>query len=145
MKSTSVNVKFLLNLVKVESILVRHFDKGMGNGIGFNEFLILFYLNQSENKKMRRVDLAEKMSMTASGITRMLLPMGKIGLIKNESVDDDARVKFVLLSSGGKQKFNEALERFELLADEIFSGVKNKEIESCVNLLIELGGKILMK
>ena len=89
MKSTGVNVKFLLNLVKVESILVRHFDNGMGNGIEFNEFLILFYLNQSNNQKMRRVDLAEKMSMTASGITRMLLPMEKIGLISSDSVDDD--------------------------------------------------------
>jgi len=144
MTPANINVKFLLNLVKVESILVRHFDKGMGNGIGFNEFLILFYLNQSDNQKMRRVDLAEKMSMTASGITRMLLPMEKIGLISNDSAGNDARVKSVLLSSGGKQKFNEALERFEFLAEGIFSGVKNKEIESCSNLLVELGGKILM-
>jgi DNA-binding MarR family transcriptional regulator len=144
MKSTSVNVKFLLNLVKAESILVRHFDKGMGNGIGFNEFLILFYLNQSDNQKMRRVDLAEKMSVTASGITRMLLPMEKIGLINSNSVDNDARVKSILLSDGGKQKFEEALERFEFLAEDIFSGIKSKEIESCSNLLIEIGGKILM-
>jgi len=144
MTPVNINVKFLLNLVKVESILVRHFDKGMGNGIGFNEFLILFYLNQSDNQKMRRVDLAEKMSMTASGITRMLLPMEKIGLISNDSAGNDARVKSVLLSSGGKQKFNEALERFEFLAEGIFSGVKNKEIESCSNLFVELGGKILM-
>ena len=144
MKSTSVNIKFLLNLVKVESILVRHFNKGMGNGIGFNEFLILFYLNQSDNQKMRRVDLAEKMNMTASGITRILLPMEKIGLISSESVDDDARVKFVLISSGGKQKFDEALERFEFLTENIFSDIENKEIEFCSNLLIGLGGKILM-
>ena len=144
MNTINLNVKFLLNLARVQSIMSKRFDRGMGNGVGFSEFLILFYLNQSDSQKMRRIDLAEKIGMTASGVTRMLLPMEKIGLIKSGSIDEDARVRSVLLSEGGKQKLDEALERFEILGEDIFSSVKIKEIEAASNLLVEIGGKILM-
>ncbi|MFH1668247.1 MAG: MarR family transcriptional regulator [Candidatus Komeilibacteria bacterium] len=144
MNTISQNLKFLLNISKTQAVLVKHFDKGMGNGIGFNEFLILFYLNQSDDQKMRRVDLAEKIGVTASGVTRMLLPMEKIGLIKNGLVSNDARVRLVSLSESGKQKFSDALERLEFLVKDIFSDVNKNEIKNFSNLLIGVGGKILM-
>jgi DNA-binding MarR family transcriptional regulator len=67
MEKVNEKIKFIINLAKAQSILVKRFEGGLGNGLGFNEFLILFYLNNAEGKKMRRVDLAEKISLTASG------------------------------------------------------------------------------
>ncbi|MGC9330074.1 MAG: MarR family transcriptional regulator, partial [Candidatus Hinthialibacter sp.] len=83
--------------------------------------------------------------MTASGVTRMLLPMEKIGLIKSGPVDEDARVRSVSLSAGGKEKLDEALERFEMLADDIIPDKKSNDIHILSDLLIEIGGRILMK
>ncbi len=143
MNAITPSVKFFLDLGKTQTILSHRFDRGL-NGLGFNEFLILFHLDQSENKKMRRVDLAEKAGMTASGITRLLLPMEKIGLVKSGAIEKDARVRFVMLASGGKQKLTEALERIELLAEEIIPDNKLKGIENLSNLLIEIGGRALM-
>jgi len=62
----------------------------MGNGIAFNEFLILYYLDKTSDKTMRRIDLAEKVGLTASGIICILIPMEKIGLITSGSNDGDA-------------------------------------------------------
>jgi len=144
MKSIGSSVKFLLNLSRAQSSLVKRFDAGMGNGIGFNEFLILFYLSQAPEQKMRRIDLAEKVGLTASGVTRLLLPMEKIGLVTGGSVEEDARVRSVILSKGGKQKLSDALKRFEFLADNVCSGIKTQEIKDFSDLLIAVGGKILM-
>ena len=78
----SAGVKLFLNLAKTQALLNRRFDSGLG-GIGFSEFVILLNLSKAENETMRRIDLAEKIGLTASGVTRMLAPMEKIGLIKS--------------------------------------------------------------
>ena len=145
MNQISDRVKFLVTLSKTQSVLSKRFDSGMGNGIGFNEFLILLFLSQAPEQKMRRIDLADKIGITASGITRMLLPMEKIGLVKNGDNEADARVRFVYLSSGGKEKLEDALDRFEMLAEDVISDDKVNNLKSFSDLLIEIGGKMLMK
>ena len=140
----SYNLRFLLTLAKTQTILSRKFDRGMGNGIGFNDFLILFHLSQAERKTMRRIDLADKLGITASGITRLLLPMEKIGLVASGAKGEDARVKMVTITKSGEEKMQEAKERLELFLTEIIAGVSSKEIENTTNLLFSVGGKVLM-
>lgn len=145
MNQVSEKVKFIINLAKTQSIITKHFESGLGNGLGFNEFLILFYLNQALDEKMRRVDLAEKVSLTASGVTRLLLPMEKIGLVKTDPDAKDARVRFVSISQRGKEKMEETLDRFSDLIEEMLYPIKNTDMKKLSGLLIEIGGKILMK
>jgi len=91
---------------------------------------------------MRRIDLAEKIGLTASGITRLLLPMEKIGLIKKEANEQDARVSYVVLASGGQTKLNEGLERLEIFSEDLIPKTKYKKIEEATKLLTELGKSI---
>jgi DNA-binding MarR family transcriptional regulator len=79
---------------------------------------------------MRRVDLAERIGLTASGITRMLIPMEKIGLVERDVSAQDARVSFVMLAPGGKRLLTEAQERAEILAEELFPQESIKKIET---------------
>lgn len=65
---------------------------------------------------------------------------GKSGL-----VNEDARVRLVSLSKGGSQKFDEALENFNVLLDDLFSKMNEKEVEAFADLLVEIGGKLLMR
>jgi len=143
MTNISPAITLFLALAKTETILNNRFDRILG-GIGFNEFRILYYINQAENQKMRRVDLAEKIGLTASGVTRLLLPMEKIGLIKSGEAAEDARVRSVTISNSGKQKRLEALERLELFAEENLAEIKNEELEKISKFLMNLGGKTLM-
>ena len=143
MQSTNNQVKFLLNLAKAQSILSRRFDRGLG-GLGFNEFLILHHLEQSEGRKLKRVDLAEKIGLTASGVTRLLLPMEKIGLVKSGPIEQDARVRFILLAPGGEQKLRDAKERISELTEEIFPQKREKDLAMLSDLLVEIGGRALM-
>ncbi|OGF20480.1 hypothetical protein A2316_01475 [Candidatus Falkowbacteria bacterium RIFOXYB2_FULL_38_15] len=143
MTKINKSIEFFINLSKTQTILNGRFDRGLG-GLSFSEFLILFHLSQAEGEKMRRVDIADKIGLTPSGVTRLLLPMEKVHLIKSGPIEKDARVRFVQSASAGKQKLAETLERLEVLAEDIIPNKKIKEIEALSGLLMEIGGRALM-
>ncbi|HTX86625.1 MAG TPA: MarR family transcriptional regulator [Candidatus Nanoarchaeia archaeon] len=130
-------LQFFLNLAKFQTRLSRRLDSRLG-GLGFNEFIILYRLNEAGEEKMRRIDLAESVGFTASGITRLLLPMEKVGLIKKESNAQDARSSFVVLAPGGKRKLSEALERLEIFSEDTIPSSRAKQIAELSQLLVEL-------
>lgn len=141
MDSAHISLKVFINLSKILTENSRRFNGGL-DGLGFNEFVILFHLNQAPNKKIRRIDLAEKMGLTASGVTRILAPMEKIGLIKKETTSRDARVRYVTMTSSGQRNLTETLENTQSFFEKIFPPNKLKEITKLSNLLIELGGSL---
>jgi len=129
MKKINTQLNFFLNLARVQSVVTRIFDRRLEGGLGFNYFTILYYLSQAPDEKMRRIDLAEKIALTASGVTRILIPMEKIGLVKREKNERDARVGYVKLSPRGKRLLNEALETAEYLSEEILPSTKLDKIK----------------
>lgn len=141
MESVNLSLKVFINLSKILTENSRRFNGGL-DGIGFNEFVILFHLNQAPDKKIRRIDLAEKMGLTASGVTRILAPMEKIGLIKKETAARDARISYVAITSSGKRNLTETLEKTRLFFEEIFPPNKIKKINDLSVLLVELGGTL---
>jgi len=143
MATTNDGIKFFIDLAKTQTILNNRFDRGLG-GLGFNEFLILYHLNEADDKTLRRVDLASKVGMTASGVTRLLLPMEKVHLIKSGPQAEDARVRSVILAAGGKTRLEEATTRLEELCEDIFSEEQLKKLNGFSDLLVEIGGKSLM-
>jgi DNA-binding MarR family transcriptional regulator len=141
MNGISTSLKFILNLAKIQSLLTRRFDGGLG-GLGLSEFMILYHLSCAPEEKLRRIDLAGKVGLTASGVTRLLLPMEKIGLVNKEVNPNDARVSYVILAPGGKRKLEEGIERAELLVHEIIPTKKIKKADELSELLTEMGGTI---
>lgn len=140
MKTTiSPSLQFFLNLSKLQAVMNRRFDSGLG-GLGLNEFIILLHLDQAPETKIRRIDLAEKIGLTASGVTRILLPMEKVGLVTKEVNEHDARVSLVALAPGGKRRLEETLERAELLSNELIPADRGSEIAALSKLLGNLGG-----
>jgi len=128
-----------MNLAKIQSVLSRRFDRLSIHGIGFSDFMILYLLSQAKGERMRRIDLAEKIGLTASGVTRMLLPLEKIGLIKREANERDARVSYVVLTETGKQLFEDAKDTANSLAGEIIPAEKVSNITTLSDILTDLG------
>ncbi len=116
----------------------RRFDGKLGS-LGLTEFLILVQLERSKAGRMRRIDLAESVGLTASAVTRLLAPMEKIGLVKRETNPGDARVSFVTLSSGGKKALENALENAEALASSSLANTTKNEIAQTSSLLGKVG------
>lgn len=113
----NAKIDFIMNVSKFNTIITKFFDSKLW-GLWFNDFIVLYYLDNSSEKSMKRIDLAEKVWLTASGITRLLLPMEKIWLVKKETNSSDARVSLVSIAPWWKEKLKEAYERMEMYLDE---------------------------
>lgn len=124
MKNINKQLKFFITLAEAYAKIVQRFDRNMLGGLGFNDFIILYHLSLADEEKMRRIDLADKVGVTPSGITRMLLPMEKLGMLKREASEQDARVSYVKLAPGGKRLFEETLEEAMILSEELLPSTK---------------------
>ncbi len=105
--------KLLLGLSHVQTRLQKRQDQWLAaHGISFKEFQVMCALSEASTHTLKRIDLAEKVGLSASGITRMLLPMEKIGLINKEEGVRDARVSLVRLSEAGERILADAEKSF---------------------------------
>lgn len=87
---------------------------------------------------MRRINLAESIGLTASGVTRLLNPMEKRKLVVKKANPRDARVSLVKLSSTGEKIFAEAMASFEQVADlilESFNQEQSSQLAGLIRLL----------
>lgn len=137
MNYMSKQLESIFQISRTFSIMSRRFDAGLG-GISLNECIILSSLLQAPENKMRRIDLAEKIGFTPSGITRLLLPMEKIGLVFREKNEHDARVSYVILAPGWKQKVLEAIERAEYIISDLLPGYTVTKANDIVKILQEI-------
>ncbi|MEO3407781.1 MarR family transcriptional regulator [Mucilaginibacter sp. CAU 1740] len=142
MSTINNSLKLLMNLAKIQAVVSRKFDRLSVHGIGFSDFLILHLLQQAPNEQLRRTELAEKIGLTASGITRLLLPIEKIGLITREANERDARVSYAKLTPAGKRIYSEALQTADAIADDIIPKTYLEKEPPIADLLLMLGGNI---
>lgn len=133
----SSSLAFFVGLAKLQAVMSRRLDASL-NGISFNEFIILYHLSNASETKMRRGELAERIGLTASGVTRLLLPMEKIGLVSRLTDERDGRVSFVALAPGGKMKLEEGLERAEIIMEDIIPQTNVKKINDLSGLVLGL-------
>jgi DNA-binding MarR family transcriptional regulator len=88
---------------------------------------------------MRRVDLAESVLLTASGITRLLEGLERSGYVEKASCSADARVTYAKLTEAGRRKLDEARVTHLRGVEELFTGrYSDDELETLSELLSRL-------
>ena len=108
------------------------------HGISVVEYFVLKQLNQAPDKKMRRIDLANEVGLSASGVTRLLAPMEKTGLVTKEEAQRDARVSLVALTSSGERICDDARVSFEQTAGAILGALTASEQASLHKIATKL-------
>jgi DNA-binding MarR family transcriptional regulator len=78
------------------------------HGLTINQYEALLHLARSEERRMRRVDLADRLILTASGVTRLLDGLEQAGYVDRESCASDRRVTYAVLTETGLAKLKEA-------------------------------------
>jgi DNA-binding MarR family transcriptional regulator len=135
MSPVSKKLKFFFQLAKTNAILARRFSL---QGLGFGDIAVLLAISQAPGEKIRRIDLANQLGLTASGVTRMLLPLEKIGVVKREANARDARVSFATITAGGKRLLAESLESAEVVCDDLISAENGKKLDELNAVLISI-------
>jgi len=123
----------------ISKIFNRTMDGQLGmHGISFTEYLIMYYLSMANEQTMRRIELAESVGISASGVTRLLAPMEKNRIVEKRANPRDARVSMVKLSKTGVRLFDEATISFNHRAEELTSGLSEKQLETLLALQARL-------
>jgi DNA-binding MarR family transcriptional regulator len=78
------------------------------HGLSINDYEALLHLSQAEGERMRRVDLADELILTASGVTRLLDGLERSGYVEKASCSSDARVTYAVLTPAGREKLVDA-------------------------------------
>ena len=91
------------------------------HGLSVSEFFLLMQLEQTTGRRLSRVELAKRLHISASTVTRMAAPMEKLGLLARESDTRDARLAFVVLTKAGQKRVKEARATFAKQAGYVFS------------------------
>ncbi len=100
----------LLRLSKTHAAITRKLEAGLGghHGLGFAELRLLRALADAPESRRRPTDLAGDLELTASGVTRALLPLEKRGIVRRERDPGDARSSRVVLTAAGRTLVNDA-------------------------------------
>jgi DNA-binding MarR family transcriptional regulator len=85
-----------------------------------SDFDVLVQLYYAEGRRMRRIDLARSVLLTASGITRLLDGLESAGLVGKERCKSDARVTYAVLTKAGVRKVEEARDSHLADIEELF-------------------------
>ena len=78
------------------------------HGLTINDFETLLHLSQEPEGRLRRVDLAERLLLTPSGVTRLLEGLHDCGLVEKGYCDSDARVTYAVLTEAGRERIEHA-------------------------------------
>ncbi|WP_286269205.1 MarR family winged helix-turn-helix transcriptional regulator [Thalassotalea hakodatensis] len=126
----------VFELIGLQNSMLKKFTGTLSiHGLGLSDYLVLDKLYHAPYSKMRRSDLAEQVGLSPSGVTRLLNPLEKIGLVAKEANARDARVSLVTLSPTGEQIYQEAKASFSQTTNSLFDSLKPVEINSLVQLL----------
>ena len=109
------------------------------HGLTLNDYEVLLHLSHSEGGRMRRVDLAQRILLTASGITRLLEGLERSGFVCKETCASDARVSYAKLTDEGAAKLRDASVTHLRGIDELFLGrYSRSELATLAELLSRL-------
>lgn len=136
-----MSLDFCIRLTRAQSNVIRRLDVALSiHGLSFNDFMILHYLEKAPEAKLRRIDLAERLSVTASGVTRSLLPLEKLGQVSRIQDPRDARVGYAVLTDAGRELLLNATATIAPVTEEITRSIDSGVLESTSTLLGQLAG-----
>lgn len=134
--SKNIQSGLVINFINLHSKIQKRVGTTLSaHGIGLSEYLVLNQLYAATNQKLRRSDLAEQVGLSPSGVTRLLNPMEKIGLVEKEENPRDARVSLVTISKAGKQVFEDARVSFEHASTAFLEPLDKKSLNALSELL----------
>jgi DNA-binding MarR family transcriptional regulator len=111
------------------------------HGLTLNDYEALKLLADAEERRMRRVDLAAALSLSASGVTRLLEGLEEDGLVVRATCPHDRRVAYAQLSDEGAGRLRAAsCGHAASIRDLLEETLTESELEELAELLGKVAG-----
>jgi DNA-binding MarR family transcriptional regulator len=134
-------VEAWVNLLRAHAVTTRQFNAELlaDHGLTINDFDVLAQLARAPENALKRVDLAERVLLTPSGITRLLKGLEQAGYVANRPCAEDARVTYAVLTPEGEKKLREARKTHVASVRALLSArFEEHELETLAELLERL-------
>src|SRR3954447_16451308 len=111
------------------------------HGLNLSAYEALLSLARAPDSRMRRVDLANGLLLSAGGVTRLLDGLERDGLVGRDVCSADRRVSYAVLTEAGRDKLREASKSHTRQIGELLGGPFDEdELSQLVALLDRLPG-----
>ena len=130
-----------MRLVRASAAVTRQLSAQLSadHGLSINAYEALLHLVRAPDSRMRRVDLANGLLLTAGGVTRLLDGLEREGFVAREECASDRRVSYAVLTEAGRDKLREASKSHTRQIRELLGGVYgDDELVQLVALLDRL-------
>jgi MarR family 2-MHQ and catechol resistance regulon transcriptional repressor len=130
------------SLIGAHAVLVRELSAALvaRHGLTVNDYGTLLLLSRAGEEGMRRIDLANELNLSPSGITRLLDRLEDQGLVGKGECKSDARVSYAILTEAGLAKLRQAAPgHIEDIEQRMSSVLSEEEMKTLAELLGRLG------
>jgi DNA-binding MarR family transcriptional regulator len=136
-------VRAFVSLVRAHAAATRLLSAQLmdDHGLTINDYEVMLRLARAPEQRLRRVDLAQQVLLTASGITRLLDGLEAAGFVGRSACASDRRVVYAVLTEEGRAKLREASTSHIAQIDALFGEAFDEhELASVGDLLERLAG-----
>lgn len=97
-------------MLATHSTLIARLDSELEreHGLPLTSYEVLLHLADSPEGSLRMKELAERLFLSRSGLTRLIDRLAKAGLVEREVCKSDRRGYFARLTDAGRKRFDEA-------------------------------------
>ena len=130
-------------LLRGHAALVRDLNAQLvrEHALTINDYEALLVLSHAEGRRLRRIDLAQRLSLTASGVTRLLDGLESAGLVCKCACSSDGRVSYAVLTDSGLDRLRAASQSHVAEVEQLLAGLyAHDELEMLAELLGRLPG-----
>lgn len=97
------------SFVETQADLIAAIENDLApSGLTLGDYQVLVYLTEADAQRMRMCDLADRLQLSPSGLTRRLDGLVKAGWVERRSSDVDRRVMLAALTDAGRQQLADA-------------------------------------
>ena len=109
------------------------------HGLTMSDYGCLLLLSRAGDEGMRRIDLAQALQLSPSGITRLLDRLEEQGYVGKGACKEDARVSYAILTDEGLAKIKQAWpEHVDAVERRVGAALSEDEIKTLAELLARL-------
>ena len=140
---TSTAIDAFVRLVRANAAVTRQLSAQLSadHGLNISAYEALLQLARAPESKLRRVDLANGLLLTAGGVTRLLDGLERDGLVARGECSTDRRITYAVLTEAGRAKLGEATKSHTRQIRELLGGTYDEdELAQLVALLDRLPG-----
>lgn len=97
--------------LRAHAVVTRRLERHLaGRGaLALSELDVLIQLEAADRRRLRLSDLAERVLITKSGITRLVDRLAADGLIERRPCADDGRVQYAFLTEAGRRALRRSI------------------------------------